>query len=1048
MRLPLVLCALTVLLRAQSGVVRSGNQPIPGATVTATQGSQKVVTTTNEKGRYAFSGSGDGSWTIEVRMFGFEPVTKEMNFAAAKTADFSLKPAESPMAARLARLAGNRGQTSNQLETQIQNEINASQGQQAAAPATAQSSNEAFLVSGSLSRGLAQNAPADFAGGPLPGAERPGGIGEFFPQTQGPPGFRGGPGNFGGHGPAGPGGPGGHGGFRHAGGPRPGAQFGNRRQPGAFHGMLFFTLNNSALDAKPFSITGQEISQPAWAQSRFGVVAGGPLVIPKIVKDTSTNFFVSYFGARARNPYTAVETVPTLLEREGNFSQSIQSGGPVRIFDPTTHQPIAGNVIPANRLDPIARALLRYFPAPNQPGLVNNYQFQTAVPQDSDNFNARIQRNIGARDRLAYRAGFQRRNGDVAQPFGFLDTTSGYGFNTELTWTRNFNPATISSARVSFNRNRNQTTPFFAYGGDVAGELGIAGTSPNPINFGPPNLNFTNYGSLSDGTPVLTRNQGETAGESIILARGSHTFTLGLQYGRNNLSSRTDPNGRGAMNFTGQATSAYNPDGAPVQGTGFDLADFLLGLPQSSSIRYSDSGTYFRQNVWSGFGQDDWKVTPNLSLELGLRYEYFSPFSEKYGRLANLDIAPAFTAVARVLPGDTGPYSGKVPPGIIHPDYNNFSPRLGLAWNISKMKRSTIVRAGYGIYYNGQAFNLFPSRLAQQPPFAIASSINTSPQDVLTLASGFVSVLPNVLTNTYAVSPYYRTPYAQTWSLTIQHDLPKGFFVEVGYLGTKGTRLDVVTVPNQGPPGTRQTIQLGNARGFTFASSVGNSILHSLQVRATQRFRRGISMSASYALSKSIDDSSTFGGAGNTVAQNWLNLAAERGLSSFDRRHSFDMNWVLTSPLTGRLWKDWQLSGGLRAQTGAPLTARILGNTASLAQTGGVGSGRAQATGADISSGSGFFNLAAFTVPPAGQFGNAGRNTIPGPGLFTVNLGFGRSFQLDETRRRLELRMESSNVFNQVNYTNINTVVNATNYGLPIAASSMRTVSAVLRFRF
>ena len=286
--------------------------------------------------------------------------------------------------------------------------------------------------------------------------------------------------------------------------------------------------------------------------------------------------------------------------------------------------------------------------------------------------------------------------------------------------------------------------------------------------------------------------------------------------------------------------------------------------------------------------------------------------------------------------------------------------------------------------------------------------------------------------------------------------------MELGYAGTKGTALDVLTVPNQGPSvsGLQRRL-LGNAVGFTYDSPVGNSIFNAAHARFTRRFRGGISMSAYYQYSKSIDDSSTFGGAGNTVAQNWLNLAAERGLSSFDRRHTFDMNWVLTSPvgntgsrfapdsLTGRLLKDWQISGSVTAETGTPLTARVLGNTAQLAQTGGVGSGRAEATGQDLSSGAGFFNPAAFITPPAGEFGNAGRNTIPGPGSIGLNLAFGRSFQLGgESRRRIEWRIEANNVLNHVNYTNVYTVVNATNYGLPETAASMRTIDAVVRLRF
>lgn len=1050
----LILLAVTVGLRAQSGFVRAGNQPLPGATVTATQGSQKVVTTTDESGQYAFPALGAGTWTVEVRMFGFEPVKKEINFEQTKTADFNLQLSQSPMAGRIAQFAGARagGQPENQLETQLQNELNASETPPAApAPATGQEGNEAFLVSGSLSGGLNPNAPPDFIG--MPGG--PGGFGrdQFSAQAPSAPGFGGG-------GP-GPGGPGGFGGGRGGGGfggrgpggfrgARQGAQFGNRRAPSAIHGMAYFSLNNSLFNAKPFSITGQDVAQPAYANSRFGLILGGPLVIPKIVKDPSTMFFLNYTGTRARNPYSAVETVPSALERVGDFSQL-----PAQQREILDEQ-FPNSVVPSSQISSIAQRLLGYVPLPNQPGLVNNYQYLTSVAQNTDTFNGRVMRNIDKADRLAYHLSFQRRDSDNAQPFGFLDTLSGYGVTTDLTWTHNFTPLTISSAKVTFNRNRNDTTPFFAY--NAADNLGIPGASTSPINYGPPNLNFTNFGALSDASPALTRNQGQSLGENLVLSRGKHSVTLGVQYTRSDLNSLTDPNGRGTFNFTGQAT-------------GFDFADFLLGLPQSSSIRYGDSSTYFYQNAWNGFAVDDWKVTTNLTLNLGLRYEYFSPFYEKYGNIANLDISPDFTSVNVEVPAyaivpagpAVTPVSRNLPPGLVYPDYKDFSPRVGLAWKVPAGKRSTIVRAGYGIYYNGQAYNSFASLLAQQPPFATASNVTTSVGSVLHLADGFQSGTPQEVTNTFAVDPHYRTPYAQTWNLSIQHELPKGFFVEVGYLGTKGTRLDVRDLPNEGPPGSSlgQKYQLGDAVGFTYDSSVGDSTYNALQVRAQQRLRRGVSMIATYTFSKSIDDSSTFGGVGNTVAQNWLDLAAERGLSSFDRRDVFNLTWVLTSPagqagshfapggLSARLLKDWQLSGGITADTGTPLTARVLGAAAQgVAQTGGVGSGRAEATGANLASSTGFFNLAAFTVPPLGVFGDAGRNTIPGPGLFSVNAAFGRSLQFGDSRRRLELRCEGTNIFNTVSYTSINTVVNATNYGLPVSAAAMRTVSIVMRFRF
>jgi hypothetical protein len=313
------------------------------------------------------------------------------------------------------------------------------------------------------------------------------------------------------------------------------------------------------------------------------------------------------------------------------------------------------------------------------------------------------------------------------------------------------------------------------------------------------------------------------------------------------------------------------------------------------------------------------------------------------------------------------------------------------------------------------------------------------------------------------VARNYRTPYAQSWNANIQRDLANGLFVEMGYQGTKGTRLDVRTLPNQATPGSanllQQGNQLGRAVGFTFDQSVGDSSFNALQLRLVRRFNHGISINAFYQFAKSIDDSSTFGGSGNTVAQDWLDLAAERGLSSFDVRHELQTSFVWTSPAgsghsripadskLGRLLKDWQISGSVTAQTGNPLTARVLGNTAQLAQTGGIGRGRADATGESIDSGSSFFNLDAFSVPAAGTYGDAGRNTIPGPGLVSLNTAFARSFALAE-RRRLEFRIEANNVLNHVNYTNLYTVVNAVNYGLPSAAGQMRTLNAVVRFRF
>jgi hypothetical protein len=796
------------------------------------------------------------------------------------------------------------------------------------------------------------------------------------------------------------------------------------------------------------------------------------LVLKKLVKDPSTQFFVTYFGTRGRTPELFSESVPTAAERTGDFSRAMQSLGanatsvPIQLYNPITHQPFADNILPSNLLNPIAVQLLRYYPLPNQPGTVNNYEYETAQATNSDNLGIRLQRNITKVDRLALNLQMQNRSGTIANPFGYSDQTSGSGANITLFWTRNFGSNAISNAQVRFNRNRSQVTPYFSELPDVAAQLGIAGTSSNPRDFGPPTLNFTNFASLTDSVASLTRNQAQGFAEGFTLVRGVHTLTVGGGYTRADLSTVTDPNGRGTFSFTGFETSAFTGTSCQlstgsgctvVPGTGYDLADFLLGYAQASSIRYGSTANYFLQDQWSSYAQDEWKARPDLTLQFGVRYEYYTPWAEKYGRMANLQIGKDFSSVGVFTALATGE-------NVISPDRNNWSPRVGLAWKVPYLKKSTIVRAGYGIYYNEQAYIPLAQQLAQQPPFAISNAVNSSLGDPLTLSTGFITTTPQDITNTFAVSRQYRTPYAGTWNASIQHDFGAGFFLEATYLGTKGTGLDVRILPNQPAPGSSlavsQRAQLDNALGFTFDEPVGNSIFNALQLRAIRRFNHGLSFNVYYQFAKSIDDSSTFGGAGNTVAQNWLDISAERGLSSFDVRHELQASFVYTSPVgapgssisaesrIGRMLKDWQLSGSVNVQTGNPLTARILGNTAQLAQTGGIGSERAEATGLPVETGTGFFNPLAFSAAiPAGEYGDAGRNTIPGPGLFNLNVAFARSFTFAE-RRRFEFRVESNNVLNHVNYTNLYTVVNAVNYGLPSAAGGMRTIDAVARFRF
>ena len=1154
-----LLSAAAALADTQTGTVRSGTQPIPGAAVKAECGDDKLATVTDENGQFALGGVTTKPCKFTVTMYGFAPVEKtagasatpldfdvavegkadalkRMAFnaaskAAAATA-LAVKPAEAAKAATpdagVSAVPGGgrpggfqRGAAAGAAPGGAQTAAGGRPGQQvggqqagrngnnntaagfqalnlagvgdAAAPGDGAGiapaaggggtdtagANESFLVNGSLSQGI-QQTQADF-GGMDPGmreammSQNGGGFGAQGMQGGfgGPGGAQGGPGGGRGSGPGGPGGGfggpgggefggggggrgGGGGGGQRQGGPRAAngnAQFGNRINRGRNQWRLSanYTLRNSAFDARNYSLTGNTVAKAAYAQNRYGFSGGGPLVIPKLVHSYTTFLFINYTGARSRTPFNGVATVANAAQRTGDFS-----GINNLIYDPTTGTPFVGNRIPSTRIDPIAAGLLQYIPLPNQISNVQNYQFVTSNAANDDNLSVRVTQSIGKKDNLSFNVNYQNRNGHTAQTFGFLDASDGYGLSSQFSWSHTFNRSNINRFGWNFSRNIGHTIPYFeTLGLNIAGQLGISGVSNDPINYGPPSVSFTNFGALTDATSAVSRAQTSALTDSWIHIKGKHTLTLGGEFRRQQNNPFTDSNGRGSFSFTGASTGGFTASGLQLPGTGYDFADFLLSRPQSSSVRFGSASNYFRTTVLNGYATDDWKAKSNLTINAGLRYEYFTPTSEKYGRLASLDINSTNTAVAIVTPGSAAPFSGgTVSGGIVKSQPALFSPRIGVAWK-PWPKKQTLIRFGYGIYFNGSAVTTFASRLASQPPFASTATLQTSTTRLLTLANGFPTQPANDLLNTFAVDPNYHVGYAQTWNFAISYQLPRNWTVEGTYLGTKGTRLDIQELPNAASPGSAKDAEtrrpITNATGFTFDTAQGNSIYHSLQTRLTRRFTRGVSINMNYTFAKSIDNVSSFGAGGASIVQDYRNLRAERGLSSFDNRHALQTNFVLTSPVNrdrsgmyARLTKDWTLNGGLQASSGTPYTARANGD---IAGVGSSNSSRALATGLSVTDGSGYFNTAAFATPLAGTFGNAGRNTIPGLARWNTNLSFGRSFRLDD-RRNVEFRMESQNTLNHVNITGIQTVVNSINYGSPTAAGGMRTILAVVRLRF
>jgi hypothetical protein len=711
--------------------------------------------------------------------------------------------------------------------------------------------------------------------------------------------------------------------------------------------------------------------------------------------------------------------------------------------------------------------LLKFVPLPNLPGSVENFHFQQALPSSSDRVMARIGHQISPKDSVNVAYFLNSSRTDAVSNFpGLTRHTSIRGQNLNLGETHVFGPRFLNTFQFNFNRQRSSTLNPFAFREDVAGELGISGISSNPFDWGLPQLQFTNFTGLNDVLPSLTRNQAWRWLDFVILNTGKHNLRFGGELRRVQLNALTDPDARGTFTFSGFTTSDFTTDGFPVTVTGFDFADFLLGLPQATSVRFGTSSNYFRSWVYSAFVQDDWRLSSRLTFNYGLRYENSLPFTEKYGHLSGLALGENFSSAEVVTGQDPGP----LPKALLRGDGNNLAPRLGIAFRPWTARR-LVLRAGYGIFYDASIYSRLVPNLASQPPFAQASTLLTTPQQVLTLKNGFPELGANIARNTYAVDPNFRTPYAQTWNFSLENEIARDVILSVGYVGTKGTKLDLLLSPNQAAPGSPLTTQdrlgLANALAFIYETSGAASIYHGLQVGLRRQFHGGFSMGGNYTFAKSIDNAASVGGAGRTVAQNSFDLQAERGLSIFDVRHRLIFNhtyefpfgdrqrWLSHGGTLAHIFGNWQISGVTTIQSGNPLTARVLGNQSNNSGTSASFSERADATGQPVTlpgferTTQRFFNTGAFTLPKSGQYGNAGRNTIPGPGTVNFNMSLGRFVTLSrEKGASADFRIEAANVFNTPNFSGLATVVNAQDFGRITGVKSMRVLTFSLRVRF
>ena len=1016
-----VLCGSTTDGAAQNGndltgVVTFNGAPVPGVTVTATRSDARVVTTTDAQGGYRLRGLEAGTWTVSSALAGFAPssidvvvpptgpvpelVLRLLPFEqVAAVRSEPTPPASAPAAAGSpASAAGTRaaadGSTAQQPAAANANS-NASANAGATPTATSfggdnsddgAAAADGFLINGSVNNGAA----SPFAQARAFGNNRPGGRALYT------------------------------GGF----------------------GLL---SSHSALDANPYSFSSRSTPKPSYNDVQLIANIGGPLRLPRVRNDPTAYLGYQHIEDHATTVQSGL--VPTLAERNGDFSQSLNPfGQPVQLVDPTTGQPFASNRIPAGRLSPEALSLLRYYPLPNAPLADGfNYQLPIVVGTQQDSVQGRLSQVVNARQQLVGSLAYQRTATETSNLFSLVDRTTVANTNASLAWTNRLSQFTFMRARYEFTNLSTDITPHFANLVNVSGEAGITGNDQDPSNWGPPTLSFTS-GLASLATGNYARNDSKTHGGfvEIFRNRGRHSFTFGggLRGVWYDVVSQQDP--RGGFTFTGASS-------------GSDIGDFLLGLPRSSTIAFGNADKLLRQHVGEAYVNDDWRVSSSLTVNLGVRWEFESPMTEAQNRLVNLDVAPGFRAVQPVIAGESSVNGETLPTSLLYPDARGLMPRIGVAWRPIPGS-SLVIRGGYGIYRNTNVYQSLALLLAQQAPLSSTASVESTPLAPLTLANGFSSAA-NARYGTFGVDPNFRVGYAENWQASAQKDFPASMTVIATYLGSRGHNLMQQFLPNTYPAGS-VTVCVTCPAGFAYLTSTGRSLRNAGQIQVRRRLRNGFTASAQYTLAKATDDAAAFAGAtlaGFGLAQNWLDLDAEYGRSAFDQRHQVTAQVQYTSGAgiaggslvdgwRGRLLKDWTLVAQLTTGSGLPLTPVFL---VPVPRTGFTSTLRPQLTGAsedDVPEGA-YLNPAAYTLPPAGQFGNAQRNSVTGPAQFGLNAAVGRTFRWGN-RFNVDWRIDATNVLNRVTYASVNTFVGSAQFGLPNRANQMRRLQSSLRVRF
>ncbi len=833
-------------------------------------------------------------------------------------------------------------------------------------------------------------------------------------------------------------------------GRNPGAQVNVVLKSGTneLHGSLFEFHRNGALDARNFFAPSSE-PKPKYLRNQFGGSIGGP------IRKDRTFIFGDYEGTRSREGITRITNVPTLRERQGDFSQSL-FGFPL---NPFTGMPFPGGVIDPLLIHPVGRAIAALYPLPNRNEPFRNFVSSPTQRDDNDSFDVRVDQRVTDRADLTFRYSFGDRN--LFEPFtganlslvpGFGDSVKRRSQNAMVAFTTVLTPNLVNETRAAFSRVAASVTQEAS---QLNSELGLPTISPNPRDAGLSFITLTGFSPLGDegNNPQKSVTNVYQVINTSSYSRGRHLIKFGgdIRFAQQNAFRDVESRGRLTFSPFGQVT--FNA-----------LGDLLLGFPFITSVARVDNPQQLRTESYNVFFNDSFRVSSRLTLNAGLRYEFNSPPVDAEDR------ANVYDLVSRSLVpvGTNG-----VPRSGVEADKNNFAPRVGLAWTIGS-EAKTVLRAGYGIYYDQSA--LAPGEaLYFNSPYFDNNIYFSLPGLPLTLSDPFPAFFPLPLPDSaLAIQRDLSTAYMQHWNLNVQRELGRNSVLEVAYVGSKGTKLLTARDINQPqpsvlPPGL-PFVPRPDPRfdDINLLESRANSNYHSLQTRLQQRLTRGLAALVSYTWAKSIDDASNFfSSAGDpNFPQNSYNVRAERGRSNFDVRHrlsisySYDLpfgrgkRYLADSGWASTLLSGWQSFGVITWQSGRPFTVALLSeidNSGTGRSILGFGANDRPNVVGNPNLGSrspdGWFNTAAFAFPAQGTFGNAGRNILDGPGYQSVNASLVKNTNLTESVN-LQFRAEVFNLFNHPNFNLPDNFLGSPTFGKITSARDPRHLQFGLKLLF